>query len=445
MATNKSLPAKVFKAKLRRVLPFTKGELLPSMSAVCIHKSTCRICRSAALTKVLSFGPTPLANAFLGKSDLHIHERYFPLDVHLCAQCGLVQLGDVVDPRVLFQDYVYVSSTSPVFVAHFEMFAKEIFNRFGLSKESLVIDIGSNDGILLRPFRKLGARVLGVEPDRTIAAIARKNGVETMSEFFSPAVAEKIAKKYGAADVITATNVFAHVDDIHALVRGVKHLLKKDGTFIIEVPYIVDFLRKNLFDTVYHEHLSYFGLSALNAFFERAGMTVIDAERIPTHGGSLRVFAQKKGAARKPSPSVLRLIAAEKKQRIHEEETYRAYTLRIQKNRAKLLTLLAGLKEKGKSIAGYGAPAKGNTLLNYFSIGNDTLDYIVDDSPHKQGKYTPGKRIPVVSAKMLHANPPDYLLILAWNFAETIMKKNELFRKNGGKFIIPVPHPRIVD
>jgi len=414
------------------------------MSAVLTHKSACRVCRGAAMTKVLSFGPTPLANAFLRADAPHESEPYFPLDAYLCKECGLLQLCDVVSPEVLFKDYVYVSSTSPVFVAHFREFAEKICARFGLNRDSLVVDIGSNDGILLKPFRERGTKVLGVEPDRTIAAIARKNGVETVSEFFSPAVAEKIARKHGAADVITATNVFAHIDDIHAFARGVKHLLKKGGVFIIEVPYLVDFLEKNLFDTVYHEHLSYFGLSALDAFFKRSGMTVIDAERIPTHGGSLRVFAQKKDTSRQASAMVRRLIAAEKKRKIHEEKTYHAYALRIQKNRAKLLALLASLKEKGKSIAGYGAPAKGNTLLNYFSIGSEILNYIVDDSPHKQGKHTPGKRIPVVSAEELRANPPDYLLILAWNFAESIMRKNELFRKNGGKFIIPVPYPRVV-
>ena len=414
------------------------------MSAVLTHKSTCRVCRGAALTKVLSFGPTPLANTFLRADALHEPEQYFPLDAYLCKECGLLQLCDVVSPEVLFKDYVYVSSTSPVFVAHFNEFAERMYVRFGLNRDSLVVDIGSNDGILLKPFLRKGAKALGVEPDRAIAAIARKNGIPTLSQFWNVALAREIRKKYGPADIVTATNVFAHVDDIHAFARGVKNLLKKDGVFIIEVPYIVDFLEKNLFDTVYHEHLSYFGLSALHAFFERSGMTVIDAERIPTHGGSLRVFAQEKDISRQASASVRRLIVAEKKRKIHAEKTYRAYALRIQKNRAKLLALLASLREKGKSIAGYGAPAKGNTLLNYFSIGSDLIDYIVDDSPHKQGKHTPGKRIPVVSAQELSANPPDYLLILAWNFAEPIMKKNELFRKGGGRFIIPVPYPKVV-
>lgn len=408
------------------------------------HKSACRICRGKKLHRILSLGPTPLANAFLSESELHLPEQYFPLDVNLCKACGLVQLAHVVDPRVLFKDYVYVSSTSPVFVKHFSDFAKEISDRFHLSKQSLVVDIGSNDGILLRPFKSFGARVLGIEPDRRIAGLARKAGVKTVSEFFSPALAKRITKKYGPADVVTATNVFAHIDDIHSLARGVRFLLEKNGLFIIEVPYLVDFLEKNLFDTVYHEHLSYFSVSALRFFFERIGMKIVDVARVASHGGSLRVFAKLRSAASTPSPAVRTLLSLERRKRLHEEQTYREYELRVMTNRAKLLELLTSLKRGGKRIAGYGAPAKGNTLLNFFSIGKELLDYIVDDSPHKQGRSTPGKRIPVVSSKKLTDDPPDYLLILAWNFADSIMKKNESFRKGGGRFIIPIPTPRII-
>lgn len=423
------------------------------MSAVITHKSACRICRDRDLTRVLAFGSTPLANSFLPPNALHEPEQYFPLDAYLCKKCGLLQLLDVVSPEVLFKDYVYVSSTSPVFVAHFEKLANEVSARFKLGNESLVIDIGSNDGILLRPFKKRGVRVLGIEPDKAIARIAQKSGIETVPHFFRAAIAKKLRKKYGQADVITATNVFAHIDDIHDVARGVKLLLKKDGVFIIEVPYLVDFLRKNLFDTVYHEHLSYFSVSALHYFFERVGMHIVDVERVTTHGGSLRVFAQKRrvtqmgtqiNADEKISGAVEEFLRHEKEIGLRKEKVYKDYALRIEKNRAKLLALLAGLREKGKRTAGYGAPAKGNTLLNYFSIGSDLVEYIVDDSPHKQGKYTPGKRIPVVSSERLRIDPPDYLLILAWNFAPSIIARNEVFRKKGGMFIIPVPTPRVI-
>lgn len=414
------------------------------MSKDVIHKSACRICKGSNLSRILSFGPTPPANAFLKEDELSRSEYYYPLDVNLCTVCGLVQLADVVDPNILFKDYVYVSSTSSVFVAHFDAFAKKIFTRFNLSSKSLVVDIGSNDGIFLKPFRQLGARVLGVEPDTHIASLAKKAGIPTVSEFFTPETAKKLVKKCGQADVITATNVFAHIDDIHAVAKGVKTLLKKDGVFIIEVPYLVDFLDKNLFDTVYHEHLSYFSVSALSHFFEGVGMEIVDVERVASHGGSLRVFAKRRNATGASSLAVQELLALEKLKRLREEKVYLEYELRVLENRAKLLSLLTGLKRSGKRIAGYGAPAKGNTLLNFFSIGKELLDYIVDDSPHKQGKHTPGKRIPVVSTKRLSNDPPDYLLILAWNFAPSIMARTESFRKQGGKFIIPVPAPKII-
>lgn len=421
--------------------------------SVLTHKDSCRICDGKKLSKVLSLGPTPLANAFLERSEARVAEMYYPLDAYLCRDCGLLQLLDVVAPEVLFKNYVYVSSTSPVFVRHFQDFAKSAIKRFGLNHHSLVVDIGSNDGILLKPFKEKRVRVLGVEPDAAIARIAKNAGVDTVVEFWSPAVAKKIVKRRGRADMITATNVFAHIDDIHAVARGVKALLKPDGVFMIEAPYLGDFLDKNLFDTVYHEHLSYFSLGALAAFFKRVGMKIVDVERVSTHGGSLRVFARRRrltrmktqiNADRRSEEAVKWLLRREKKQKLQSEETFKRYNVRILENRAKLLALLASLKGRGKRIAGYGAPAKGNTLLNFFSIGRELLDYIVDDSPFKQGKHTPGKRIPVVSSSVLAKNQPDYLLILAWNFAPSIMKKNEAFRKRGGKFIIPVPTPRIV-
>ncbi len=417
---------------------------MPTMQNHLTHRSVCRTCRSTTLLPILSFGPTPLANAFLCSADLYGAEQLFPLDVYLCKGCSLVQLLDVVDPKVLFKDYVYVSSTSPVFRAHFETFAKEAWGKFGLSQDSFIVDIGSNDGILLLPFTKLGARVLGVEPDKTIAGFARKNGVPTISEFFTARTAQKILKENGPADMVTATNVFAHIDDIEEVARGVKALLKKEGVFMMEASYLVDVIEKNLFDTVYHEHLSYYSVSALKVFFERVGMKIVDVERVASHGGSLRVFAQRKEASGVPSRAVGKLLALERKLKLHQAQTYRDYGLRILINRAKLLSLLSGLKKDGKRIAGYGAPAKGNTLLNFFSIGKELLDYIVDDSPQKQGRYTPGKRIPVVSSKRLTEDPPDYLLILAWNFAPSIIAKNEAFKKGGGKFIIPVPYPKIV-
>lgn len=408
------------------------------------HRSACRVCSQEQLTPVLSFGATPLANAFLSQKQLHEPELYFPLNVFLCEHCGLVQLQDIVSPQLLFSDYLYASSTSPVFRAHFEAFAQTIATRFHLKASSLVVDIGSNDGILLAPFQKLGVRVCGVDPAKTVAMLARKHGIPTEVAFFSHTYAKKLRTKYGGADVITATNVFAHVDDIADIVKGVKHVLKPKGVFILEVPYLVDFLKQNIFDTVYHEHLSYFSVAALQHFFALQGLAVIDVEKVDTHGGSIRVYVARGSAKHSVQPSVKEFVAKEEKLKLKSPKVFAAYEKRIQQNKLALLQLLFDLKRAGKTIAGYGAPAKGNTLLNVFGIGPELLEYIVDDSPLKQGKFSPGKRIPVVSSAHLEKHPPDYILIIAWNFAPSIMKKNQVFRQAGGKFILPIPTPKVV-
>lgn len=404
----------------------------------------CRSCKGTSLVRVFSFGPTACANAFVKEKDLYGYEYIFPLDVYFCKTCSLLQMRDVVSREFMFKDYVYVSSMSPVFIKHFEDFAGNVFQRFDLNKESLVVDIGSNDGILLKPFKKMGARVLGVEPAKTVAKIARDNGVPSVPEFFSKDLARTLAKKYGHADVMTATNVFAHVNDLDDLVGGVASWLKPDGVFIIEVPYLINFIDNNLFDTVYHEHLSYFSVNSLSTLLSRLGMKIFDVQLVSSHGGSIRVFIKKKVSNRKVENSVAGFLKKEKKARLADLNTYRKFNERVQKNKAALIALLSRLKSLDKKIAGYGAPGKGNTLLNFFGIGSDLLDYIVDDSPPKQGLYTPGKRIPVVGRGRLEKEHPDYLLIIAWNFAESIINNNKKFKKAGGKFIIPVPRPRII-
>lgn len=403
----------------------------------------CRVCKNKNLSQVLSFGPTPLANAFLSYKEIDSPEYYYPLDVYFCENCSFLQLGHVISPIVLFGNYVYVSSTSPVFVNHFKKFADEVFPRFLLNKKSLVIDIGSNDGILLKPFKSLGTRVLGIEPASHIAKIAEKEGIETVSEFFSVKLARKIVKNTGRARVVTATNVFAHIDDLDEVINGVKILLEDDGVFIIEAPYLIDFLEKKYFDLVYHEHLSYWSIKSLGKLFNRLDMTVFDVQKVDVHGGSIRVFIKKDKSFHKVRKSVKTFLSLEKKAKLDKKQTYLSFADLILENRVKLMDLLTKLKLKNKKIVGYGAPAKGNTLLNYFKIGTDMLDYIVDDSPFKQGLYTPGTHIPVVSAQKLKEDKPDYILILAWNFAKPIMDKYFWFEKEGGRFIIPVPTPKI--
>jgi len=405
--------------------------------------SSCRVCKGMSLVKVFGLGPTPLANAFLTKNQIDLEEEFYPLDVYFCNNCSFIELGHVVSPDLLFSNYVYVSSTSQVFIDHFKNFAQDVFKKFNL-KDPLVIDIGSNDGILLIPFKKLGARVLGIEPAKRIANVARKEGVETISEYFSVSLAKKIVKQKGKAKVVTATNVFAHIDNLDEVIRGLQILLDKDGVFIMEAPYLIDFIQKRYFDLVYHEHLSYWSIATLKRLFQRFDMKVFDVKKAAVHGGSIRVFVANNKSKYKIQQNVEKFLKKEKNAGLTDINTYKEYATKIEENKIKLLTLLQSLKIKGKKIVGFGAPAKGNTLLNFFSIGTETLDYIIDNNSWKQGLYSPGKRIPVVSPEVLKKDKVDYILILAWNFAESIMKNNRQFSKGGGHFIIPVPKPKII-
>lgn len=407
-------------------------------------QSNCRFCLNKNLKEVIDLGDQPPANAFLSKKDLSKKEPFFPLKVNFCPNCGLLQLSHVVSPDLLFRNYVYVSSTSPVFVAHFKEYAETVFDKLKLSKNSFVLDIGSNDGILLKPFKELGCKVLGVDPATKIAKQASKNGLETLPNYFTQKLAEKIVKKYGNADVATANNVFAHIPDIEELVLAVKKLLKKDGVLVIEAPYLVDFLQNNLFDTIYHEHVSYLSVRPLKTLFKRFNMEVFDVQKVGSHGGSIRVIVKNRDAKHKINKRVEAFINKEKKFGLGRIETFIKFRNKVEKNKQELNKILIRLKEGKKTIVGFGAPAKGNTMLNFFNIGPQILDYIVDDSKYKQGLFTPGTHILVTSADQLKIKKPDYVLILAWNFAEPIMEKLRDYKKNRGRFIIPVPKPYII-
>lgn len=402
------------------------------------------MCKGKNLKKIIRLSPTPPANAFLKKSTLIKKEYFFPLQVNFCSECGQLQLTHVVSPELLFRNYVYVSSTSPVFVAHFEEYAKDLIKRFKLSKKSFVIDIGSNDGILLKPLKKAGVNVLGVDPAIDIAKKATNNGIKTLPNFLNIKLAMKIVKKYGQADVVCANNAFAHIHDLDEIVESVKILTKSNGIFVIEFPYLIDFIEKNLFDTIYHEHLSYLSLRPLNAIFERLGMQIFDAKKVDSHGGSLRVYIQKQREQKKVQDSVAVFIDKERKLGLDNISTYLKFAKKIEVNKKKLIKLLKKLKSQNKTLVGYGAPAKGNTLLNFYKIGPKILDYIVDDSKYKQGLYTPGTHIPIASFSKFAKTKPDYIFILAWNFANPLMNKLSDFKKDGGHFIIPVPEAKII-
>ncbi|MDO8573441.1 MAG: class I SAM-dependent methyltransferase [Candidatus Daviesbacteria bacterium] len=402
------------------------------------------MCKGRSLKRIISLSPTPPANAFLTKTDLKKNESFFPLQVNFCIDCGQLQLTHVVSPELLFRNYVYVSSTSAVFVTHFEEYAGDLIKRFKLNKKSLVVDIGSNDGILLRPLKKAGIKILGVDPAIKIAKKATNSGLQTLPFFLNTKVAKNIVDKFGQADVVTANNAFAHIHDLDEIIESVKILTKDDGVFVIEFPYLIDFIKKNLFDTIYHEHLSYLSVRSLSAIFKRLNMEIFDAKKVSSHGGSLRIYGKKMGAKYKVKKAVQKFLDEEKNLGLNETKTYLDFAKAIKNNRRELTVLLKKLKSQGKTIVGYGAPAKGNTLLNFYKIGPQILDYIVDDSAYKQGLYTPGTHIPVFPFNKISETKPDYIFILAWNFANPIMDKLSSFKINGGRFIIPVPKAKII-
>lgn len=404
-------------------------------------RADCRLCGSRRLEPLFSLGATPLANEFMSEAEKNKDQEHFPLDLYLCLDCGHVQLRDVVDPERLFRHYVYVSSTSPVFVDHFRRYAEAMIRTAQLAPGAAVIEIGSNDGALLQWFKQAGMRVLGIDPARAIAAEATARGIETLAEFFDLPLARRLRAQGWAADLVAANNVFAHADDLHTIVEGVAHLLKPDGLFVFEVSYLADVVEKTLFDTIYHEHLSYHTVRPLVGFFARHGMELVEAIRVESHGGSLRGIAKLSGGRFPKQAGVEELTALEDSLGLSRPDAFRRLFETIQQRRQELVALLRRLKAEGKRIAGFGAPAKATTLMFHFGLGPDVLDYLIDDSPWKQGLYSPGHHIPVVPSAWLYdpAHRPDVVLILAWNFAEPIMHKHRAFHEAGGRFLIPLP------
>lgn len=405
---------------------------------------TCRICGNKDLKQFLSLGTTPLANSFLKKEELDEKEEKYPLNLVFCDKCKLVTLSHVVDAEKMFSNYVYVTSTTKTFRDHFTKMGMDLAEEFGLDDGSLAVDIGSNDGVLLSGFKSKGVKVVGVEPAANIAKIAELNGVPTINDFFGSSSVLKIVGKHGKADVVTATNVFAHINDIKTVLKNVKYLLKEDGVFVIEIQYFMDTIKTMNFDNVYHEHLSYFTLTSLKNLFEMNGMNIFKVEHVDTHGGSLRVFIQKNGGFREPDSSVKEFLVNEEKMGVDDFKMYESFGKKVYDAKEVLVNHIKTMTRQGKKIAAYGAPAKGNTLLNFCGIGNDAISYVVEDNPLKVGLYTPGTRIPVVSSEALDKEKPDVVLILAWNFAKEIMEKNKKHKERGVQFIVPLPEPRIV-
>ena len=403
------------------------------------------MCNSDRLLKTVSLSPTPPGNDFLTIEELGREERVYPLDLYYCESCNHVQLGHVVDPKILYQkNYTYVSATSGQFVNHLKEYAESMVKRFNLKSNSLIVDIGSNDGTCLSFFKALGMEVIGVDPATEIAKKATEDGIETIADFFSYELAIELNKKYGPAKYITSHNACAHIDDLLDVVKGVEVWLGDDGIFVLEVGYLVDVYTNTWFDTIYHEHLDFHTVAPFEKLFARVDMEVIGVERIKPQGGSIRVMAQKKKGKLIRQSSVDELIAIENKLGFNNVETFYEFENKINLVKAQLKQLVFELKAKGKTIAGFGAPTKATTLMGHFGLDEKILDFIVDDNPLKQGLYTPITHIPVLSADALYEKKPDYVLILAWNFSEPIMDMHKKYGSEIGHFILPMPIPKVV-
>jgi len=402
----------------------------------------CRSCGGTDLEPVLDLGTTALADRMLYENQLQEHEPAFPLEVVFCPDCALMQIRETVDPAVLFdEDYPYFSSFSTYLLEHSKKNVEEIIAARGLGPDSFVIELASNDGYLLKNYVDHGVPVLGIDPVPALCEAAEKIGVPSLAEFFGIDVAEKLAAEGRQADVIHGNNVLAHVADTNGFVAGVAALLKPDGVAVFEFPYVRDLIDHCEFDTIYHEHLCYFSVTAVDHLMRRHGLFLNDVRRLPIHGGSLRLFVEKTENRR---PGYLDLIAEEKELGLDRIDYYREFSRRVADLKIDLLTLLKKLKGKGASLAAYGAAAKGSTLINFVGIGPDLLDFVADKNVHKQGRYMPGQHVPIVAAERIAADSPDYVLLLPWNLETEILAQEQDYRDRGGKFIIPVPTPRIV-
>ena len=387
----------------------------------------------------MDLGLQPLANSFIRPEEVGKPEPRYPLELARCTACGHVQLSVTVPPEIMFRNYLYVSGTSDTIPAHFAAYAKDVAERF-VPKGGLVVEIGSNDGTLLRAFDRGAVRVLGVEPARNIAAMANAAGIPTLDEFFGEAIAREIAAKHRRASAIIANNVVAHIDDLHGLMNGVTTLLEDRGVFVAEFPYLVDLLEKTAYDTIYHEHLSYFSVRSVDDLASRHGLHLIDVRRIGVHGGSIRVFIS---PDREASPEVKNLLSAEDAGGLRAGRPLRPFVEAVQRQREDLKRILGEIRSS-RHLAGYGAPAKGNTLLNYCEIDRSVLDFIVDKSPLKHGLVTPGTHIPVEPVDRLRGSGIRDTLLLAWNFADEVIRQQSAYRAQGGRFIVPIPTPRVV-
>jgi SAM-dependent methyltransferase len=402
----------------------------------------CRLCNSDSLEPVLALGRTPLADALLRREELSVPEPTFPLELSFCSKCGLSQIAETVPPEMLFcRDYPYYSSFSDALLRHARDNAERLIESRQLNENSLVVEVASNDGYLLRNFVAHGIPVLGIDPAEGPARAAQEKGVPTLRKFFGRELAQELRGEGRQADVIIASNVLAHVPDLHGFVEGIRILLKPNGVAVIEAPYVKDLIDRCEFDTIYHEHLCYFSVSALNLLFRRHCLFSNHVEHLPIHGGSLRLFAE---PYENVDSSITTSLREEAARGVGRLGYYLEFAAKVRQIRRELRALLVKLKRQGKRIAAYGAAAKGATLINYVDIGKELIDFVVDRNVHKHGLYMPGKHLPIHAPEKLLQERPEYTLLLTWNFSDEILQQQEPYRQLGGKFIIPIPHPCVV-
>jgi len=400
------------------------------------HRKTCRLCDSSNLEVFLDLGLTPLAGDYLLKEEIG-KECYYPLRVYYCHNCSLVQLLDIIPADNLFRDYRYLSSIS--LSSHFKGYAQEMIDRF-LTKESFVVEIGSNDGVLLAPLKEYGVRVLGVDPAVNVAWVAQRRGIETIADYFTKQHAKEIVKQYGQADAIFANNVLAHIDNMDEVFAGIQRILKPEGILVFEAHYLVDLIEKLQYDFFYPgEHLSYYSLTSLIPFLDKYDMRIFDVKRIPIHAGSIRVYACSKDNMRRENKQVRQNIIQEKVLCLNTIKPFKNFARKVFVHKKKLINYLFMLKDQNKKIVGYGAAGRGNTLLNASGISTQIIPYIADESPERYGRFTPGTHIPIVRSEVFRKDNPDYALLLAWSYKDAILKKEKEFLKRGGKFIVPLP------
>ena len=402
------------------------------------RRQVCRLCDSAQVECVFQLEPSALAEWYLPPERAHEADQRFPLDLFLCRSCGHVQLFDLIDPERLFTNYVYTSASSPGLEQHFSRYAENVVGKLNLAPESLAVDVGSNDGTLLRQFAKRGMRVVGIDPATAIAKAATAAGIPTYNAFMEQETARKLVQDYGLAKLCTANNVFAHNDHLGDMAEAIASLLDQDGVFVFEVSYLLDTVEGLVFDFIYHEHLCYHSVKPLDIFLRRHGLHLFDVERSPSKGGSLRAFAQKLGGHRPVASRVGEFIALEEAARLRDPSMYRSYIQRVNSLRDQTVEYLQGERARGATIAGYGASATVTTLLHHFKIGQ-LFDFLVDDNPIRHGTLSPGYRIPVKHPQALYQDKPDIVVVLAWRFAQSILNQHPAYLRQGGKFVVPVP------